>query len=174
MNKKKYKLFFHDDNMYFDSINNDAEIDYKYIKKQINNGKKQVVLSSKVMMDILDDIYHKIVNEQLREFELKNIIFIDDDSELNSSIEEHIFKVKENIDNLLFLIEYINLLCSQESIEIRNISFNLRDNNNNLYMLDLYVNGILYVQTFDEKINNKNILKYLSDIIWSSMKGWFI
>lgn len=171
MNTKKYKLFFYNGNIHFEHIPDYVDY-YEYIRLKVSDGNRQVIIPSNVMMDILKDLYDRASMKKSSFIRLKRIQFIDDDSELNDSVTEFIMQINRGTACIEKLIEHLRSLFDEQLVEIRNIEFDIIDGNN-MYIFNLYVNGILYINTFKDTKECKEILTHLSQVIWSKMRGWF-
>lgn len=171
MNTKQYKLFFYSDDMHFEYMPDCVDY-YEYIKSKVSDGHRQVIIPSKIMMDIFKDLYDKVLMKKNPSINLKRIIFIDEDSELNDLTRTYIDRINDNRMCIEELIEHLNSLFDEQLVEIRNIEFNIIDDNN-IYMFNLYVNGILYIKTFGSMEECEKILTHFSQVIWSKMGRLF-
>ncbi len=130
---------------------------YSYIAEQKEKGNRQILITTKQMIKILE-IYIYNSNAEIME-----IIFLENDADYKKEIDELVTKLnKRNIPfaNFIKKIEFLN---SNDSVDIQSIEFNYRLNDL-IFIVKLYLNGILYISDHGEEATNNEIKKLIMNI----------
>ena len=168
--KKKYK------------INIVKRLKVKY-KKNLNNFSEEKILINNCNNDINEDQNimkrNKRIQKSKKEIERKKKIILI----IKEDLENYILFTKNNMDNINLLIKNYNYsiigqLLMKEKIDLSNliifyleISFNIIDTKNKIYICNDYINNIIekYKRTYLNKNNfiqtHEDILEILIDII---------
>ena len=164
MKMKKYKLFWKlgdaDKNIIYKGFNDEEEY-YSFLKKQFDDGYRQIIVSSEIMIELIKDF---VINQELKiykiEFAEEDQSLIDDISNLRDAVSAKPVKFNALIEKLLFLSQ-------TSSIDISRIYISGRLKNG--AAVDSYVqsNGIVAIS---ENIDNK-ILDRVSAIIERCLFG---
>lgn len=132
---------------------------YRYILSKIKNiDVKQFIITSNLFFDLID----YCVNNQLF---IKRINFADSIEEEHSEfIREYLSKVNSRTNNIYenkkFLLDELNWITSDESIDIKTTSFTIEKSNNSIrfFEVELFHNGVIY-------INNQIVLAETIDVL---------
>lgn len=127
---------------------------YKFIKKYSEQGYYQVILSSMIMIDLLQ---HYFID---RKFEINSITFMEEDNEIEEEIEILLEKIKENRERFYYLVEKLKFLNEDSSIDVKRIELSHFDKSGstNLY---LQANGLYGIN--ENKYEEEE--KYIKDIV---------
>lgn len=153
MKMKSGKFYLKNDNI--TPIEYDKEMDYyKFVKKYNNLGYYQVILPSDVMIEILKYYFCD------RKFKIVSVELLEEDDDLSSEINFLIDQIGNDRDFFVDLVERLNFLKSNSSVEIKKIELSSYKNNEST-LLYFQVNGVFGI---DNDSYEKEI-QYLSEIV---------
>lgn len=163
MKHRLCKIFIKNDNAskidlidYDTSINHDY---YTFIKEQMNLGFQQFILTSDLIMSLMD---YYVLSKNLR---INSIEFMEEDQEINRITET--LSDSKHINNYLKLKKELSFLSQNSSIEIKKINLINPLGNDLPISIFFQVNGIIGIdsKSYDEE------KKVLSDIISNLVQG---
>jgi hypothetical protein len=126
---------------------------YNFIKQQRDNEFIQLIVNSKLMMVLIK--YYFIE----RQFQIKKIEMMEEDEDFSASCNILINALSNDRAKLNDLLDFVEKLDDEESIEIFKISLKYRNAETNEYIgVDIQANGVIKINT-DAYENEKNILK---------------
>ena len=108
---------------------------YCMVKKHRENGYYQVILSSKMMINILKEYFYN------RNCKILYIEWLEEDDELNREINKFLEKINDDRDCFEWLIDKINYLLEEGSIDIKKIGFSFREEKT--VSISILVNGVI-------------------------------
>ena len=110
---------------------------YQMVQKTINNGYRQIICTSSLMISIIEHylVYHNA--------KLSNIEFLQEEDELNTEIREIIRKLRDNGAYWAILKERLEFLSKYDSIDIKQVVFKCIEGDG--YIIDVRVNGLISI-----------------------------
>lgn len=118
---------------------------YEFIKSAQIKGYKQNIITSDIMIKILENFlfsYNVTINE---------IIFLEEDYELESEIKNLINKININSLYWIQLKERLLFLSNTDSIDIKKISFRCNTEKYQ-FLVDVFINGLFSVNSkYDDR-----------------------
>ncbi|MDU0318787.1 hypothetical protein RWU37_01240 [Enterococcus sp. 2CBP] len=151
---KRYKLFKSRINNGIDAIEIKGDY-YPFVRSKLDEGYSQVVISSAVMLDILEKMF---INKQAR---IVTIELIEEDDQYEQQIQQLIASTVKDRAYFYNLMKELSFLSKNESIEIKSIRVQYRLEEKPID-IKLSVNGLINVGE-NEKI--KNEISFLEEII---------
>lgn len=109
---------------------------YSYVEGNVNNGFRQVIITSEIMLAIIE---HFLVNHKSK---LVNIEFLVEDDELNEEINVFLKKMESNGAVWATLKERLNFVSYNDSIDIKKIELKCLEEYG--FMISIQVNGIFW------------------------------
>lgn len=135
---------------------------YTFLKQQREVGNKQIIITSDIMINII----RKVCLE--RKFHIYKIVLVEEDSEIEYELDKLITQVQNNAAYFGDLIEKIQFLSEQSSIDLARVY--MKGHFSNGFTPNLYVqaNGILGVnsESFDE------LTQEISTVVERCLAGW--
>lgn len=116
----------------------DSEDYYSFIKKNHEKGFIQVIITSQIMIQIIEELVFK------RDFSVSNMEFMEEDDSYNKDIKSLIVNNKDIKKYHNFIIRELEFLSEKTSIEIKRISFKKMEGDIPI-MFYIQSNGILGV-----------------------------
>lgn len=149
--KKNEKKLFYDGNKYLlDKIPEDKDY-FIFLREMHDNNKyRQVVISSRIMLEILKEKF------STSKATIKKIQLQRNDEEYQNILDDLIEDVRVDRDNFVNLIDEIHSLNSDDSIDIRFIDYNIR-NEDGVIETTISNNGIIRFETYDVKDDDSNL-----------------
>lgn len=116
---------------------------YNLIEEQYNLGKKQIILNSSFMIQLLEFFFVE------KKFNIKSFEFAEDDGEYSERFKKIIINVNKNRNIFHKLLDNLETIRSEDSIEIFQMILNDDDND---IILNFKSNGIIIMdkEYFDE------------------------
>lgn len=114
---------------------------YTFLKKCHNDGYRQVIITSEIMVKLIKDFVLK------KELSVYNIEFIEEDNDLKDEISELLIEVHNDKSFFSELIEKLNFLSEKSSIDIQRVYFKGRNSNNIAISLYIQSNGIIGIDS---------------------------
>lgn len=142
------------------TYNPDIKIDYyTYIKKKLELGYHQFIVTSDMMIRIIERlcIY--------RDFEINKIELLEEDDNQQTILSEYIKLTKVNKVYFHKLMEELNFIRQESSVDIKRVSFRGKSKNGNFLRLYIQVNGIYGVDDEFFKEETEEIIKILRGYI---------
>lgn len=165
MGKFMNKLFIKNDNgikkivpkPYDPAINKDY---YSYVKRYCDKGFNQFIITSEYMMELLEYYFLE------RKFSITEIIFLEDDLELEENISWHLERLTEDRAYYNKLIDRLKFLFDDSSIDIKRIVLQgkLLDQKKGYMSIMAQVNGIYSIDLKQEEHFNEENKKIISII----------
>ena len=112
---------------------------YKIVKEGCTKGYKQIILTSNIMATILKDYFYKC------HVEILNIEFMEEDESLKQEINSILTNISEDRAHFAELINTINFLSKESSIDIKKIEMKYKNIENKSIRISIQVNGIYSV-----------------------------
>lgn len=158
MKTNKYKLFWKkgdvDKNIFCRSFYDDDEY-YSFIKRQFDDGYRQIIISSEAMIEL---IKYCVIVKHLKTYKIE---FSEDDSSLSESIDNLLEEIEKRPVLFNNLIDKLLFLSETSSIDISRIYISGRISNGDA--LDFYIqsNGILAINGSEDDFLNEitNLIK---------------
>lgn len=135
---------------------------YKFVRLNIEQGYSQVVIPSNILIALLKYFF---LNKKAK---IVDINFLEEDDENKKQMTYLIDKVNVDREFFVDLMEELNFLSAQETVEIKNIRLMHRDNGKSVD-LKLSLNGLL---TVGGKGDIEGDIKYINDYVWENLKSW--
>ena len=162
MKEKTYKLFWKINEIhrkvYSIVYPNDKEY-YEFIEEQHKKGFRQITITSELMIKLIK----KLVIEN--NININEILFLNDDKDIQKDIEYEISHVTKNTKDLTSLIKTIEFYTKENNIDIKRICFNGYIKTQKQAIIYMQANGILGI-----KGESYNIIKtYIANIIESEL-----
>ncbi|MGL6024424.1 MAG: hypothetical protein ACRC0F_07390 [Cetobacterium sp.] len=121
---------------------------FEFVRSQYSKGFKQVIITSKVMLEILSNYFYK--NYRINEIE-----FGEEDEELDDEIKKILTKIDKDRGCFNQLLKKLECIGQESSIDIVKIKMtNLNKENDIYFSFTLRVNGILSINSVSEEENN--------------------
>ncbi len=162
MRYKKAKFFWKKNNLskIVSCLEYDDKIEYySFIKTCYAKEYRQIIITSELMIEI---IKYFAINKNLLVYEIE---LVEDDNELKEELELLIANTRKNGFFFQQLIEKLNFLAEQSSIDIQRIYIKGRDTENNAVNFFIQSNGIIGInnESFESISNDvrKIIKEYL-------------
>lgn len=131
---------------------------YAFIQNNQSNGYNQCIVTSDIMIDILQ---HFILNGKV---EVTSIEFMVEDEDLETEIHSILEHMKQNFGYWEILKQKISFLSQNDSIELKKVSFRKLTEGGALFSIQ--VNGLIVVS--ENEYNN--ITKEISSIVGGCIK----
>lgn len=122
---------------------------YSFVKRNLASGYHQLSVPSEIMLEIISSFLESGT------WGIDKIEMMEDDSELNSSLETIISSIETNPGKILSLFEYLNTIIEDSSIEVKRIYLSGRDEHGILRRVFIQVNGIIGVYNAVNEIHTK-------------------
>ena len=159
MISRQGKLFKSNISNSVECIENDAGQNYyAFIQNKQNNGYNQCIVTSDIMIYILQ---HFILNGKV---EVTSIEFMVEDEDLETEIHSILEHMKRNSGYWEILKQKISFLSQNDSIELKKVSFRKLTEGGTLFSVQ--VNGLIVVS--ENEYNN--ITKEISSIVGGCIK----
>lgn len=158
----QYKLFMEKGNAGIEAIKIDGTDYYSFVRKKIDEGHSQIIISSSIMLQVLRKMF---VDKKAK---IVSINFIEDDFEYLEQMNNLIDSVNKDRDYFYDLMKELSFLAEQESVEIKNIRVKYRQNGKPID-LSLSVNGLIKAGE-NEGVGRE--ISFMVDSIWENVKGW--
>ena len=132
---------------------------YRFVKNYSEQGYYQVILSSTIMIDLLQNYFVE------RKFEIVGIDFMEEDEVLKNEIDILIRQIGESREKFCYLIEKLKFLNEDSSIEVKKLELKHLDRLGSTFLY-LQVNGLygIYIKHYDTEEN------YIKDIVERNLR----
>ncbi|MBP4085978.1 MULTISPECIES: hypothetical protein [Enterococcus] len=154
MDYKRYKLFKSQVNNSIVAIEINGDY-YPFVRSKLDEGYSQIVISSAVMLDILEKMF---INKQAK---IVAIELIEEDDQYEQQIQQLIASTVQDRAYFYNLMKELSFLSENESIEIKSIRVRYRLEEKPID-IKLSVNGLINV---GENEIIKNEISFLEEII---------
>ena len=117
---QKYKLFWKMHNngkTIVDLPYSEDEDYYSYLKKWYDQGYRQVIVSSEIMLELISDY---VVDKRLIPYEIN---FAEEDEELVHEINHYLAQLKKKPSIIVKLLNKLRFSCDESSIDMKRIYF---------------------------------------------------
>lgn len=132
---------------------------YNFIKRQGNLGLKQVIITSEIMIKLME---HYIIS---RKFDIYKIDFIVEDKTLNDEINIYLSKIKEDRAILGHLLNHLKFLAYEDSIDIKSITLQGRARKiDKESRIIIKVNGLFSISEYSYQDESKQLENIISSI----------
>lgn len=151
-----YKIFLDKSNEIkkIEYTSNDQKNYFEFVKSCYEKGFKQVIITSKMMLNILEEFFYK-------KYRINEINFCEDDDELNEELKRLMDKIEIDRAYFKLLLDKLECLGQDSSIDIESIKMSDSNKNNGKYFtFSIRVNGIMTLSS-----NNENDEKIIFDIL---------
>lgn len=152
MKYKKEKIFWvargPSKEVIFESWDEEEEY-YSFVKRNLASGYHQLSVPSEIMLKIISSFLESGT------WGIDKIEMMEDDSELNASLETIISSIDTNPGKIISLFEYLNTITEDSSIEVKRIYLSGRDEHGTLRRVFIQVNGIIGVYNAVNEIHTK-------------------
>ena len=152
MKYKKEKIFWvargPSKEVIFESWDEEEEY-YTFVQRNLASGYHQLSVTSEIMLKIMSCFLESGT------WGIDKIEMMEDDSELDASLETIISSTRTNPGKILSLFEYLNTIIEDSSIEVKRIYLSERDEHGKLRMVFIQVNGIIGVYNAVNEIHTK-------------------
>lgn len=131
---------------------------FEFVKSQYEKGFKQVIITSKMMLEILS--YYFYNNYRVNEIE-----FCEEDYDLDNEIRNILLKIERDRGEFNTLLKKLDCIAEDSSIDIAKIKMtSLKQVDNKYFSFTLRVNGIFSVNN-ENLIEENKILKIIKESI---------
>ncbi|MGG5306926.1 hypothetical protein IGK38_001591 [Enterococcus pernyi] len=154
MDYKRYKLFKSQVNNSINAIEINGDY-YPFVRSKLDEGYSQIVISSAIMLDILEKMF---ISKQAK---ILAIELIEEDDQYEQQIKQLIDSTGKDRAYFYNLMKELSFLSENESIEIKSIRFKYRVEGK-LIDIKLSVNGL--INAGENEIIKKEI-SFLEEII---------
>lgn len=155
----KYFKFFMEENEKIEAIpylQEDQKSYFKFVKSQYEKGLRQIIITSKIMIKILEEYFID------RKFRISEIKFAEEDIELNGEIEKYLTELERDRGYFLKLLKRLECIANNSSIDIEKLQLISSERVEGSYItISLKVNGILIIS----ENGIKSELNYISNNI---------
>lgn len=159
--KKLFKLFQDKDKkiVAIEYSETDQKNYFEFVRTQHVRGMRQVIVTSELMLEILKVFFLEY------NFKIININLAEEDEDLILEIGRILNTVGENRENFIKLLEKLECIANDSSIDIEKIELKSMQKIDNCYInFSIRVNGILSIEEEnDHKL--KKIIKIIKDKI---------
>lgn len=128
---------------------NEKEEYYSFVKKELALGYHQLSITSEIMLKIISSFL------ETGYWAIDEIVMMEEDDDLSSSLEVMIESCKKNPGKILSLFNYLRSIIDDSSIEVKRIYLSGRDINGTLRKVFVQVNGIIGVYNSVDEINSR-------------------
>lgn len=135
---------------------------YTFVRMSLSKGLKQVILPSDILLNVMMYLFKK------KKAKIVRIEFLEEDEEYNALIAKLIESVNRDRDYFIDLMEELNYLSGNQTVEIKCIRMKYRENDI-LNDISLSVNGLI---NYGESKNSLKQIDEINDYIWNQMKTW--
>lgn len=125
---------------------------YSFIKDKIQEGFRQVIITSDIMIEYLVFAFSK------RKASLVEVELLEDDPDYQNEINNDISAVNGNRDLFVNLVEELKYLSDEKTAEIKLIKIKYRENSKPV-VLSISINGLITHSSNEESIKGINDLK---------------
>lgn len=133
---------------------------FNFIKEQHNRGLIQVIITSELMLKILEKYFIE------RKFKINKIKFAEEDSVLIKEIEIILENVSKDREYFFLLLKKLECIANNSSIDIEEIELLSTERKNGKYIkIAIRVNGIIIL----DEVNYDCELKEISKVIEENM-----
>lgn len=129
---------------------------YTYIAKQKEKGFRQILITTQEMIRIMEFYFNNF------DANIMEIVFYQNDDDYTNEIQKNISDMNKKLANFQHLIERLECINSEDSIDIQSIEFFYEIDNYN-YILKIYLNGIVNINNHGDT-SNKELDKLIKNI----------
>ena len=139
----------------------DENLDYlNFVKKQHEIGWRQVIITSEVMINLIE----KLKEDNL---DLYDIEFMEDyESEIKNEIKDYIDLMKKEKSYFSIILKELYFLSERSSIEIKRIYFKGRNENNSVVRCFVQSNGIISVNDSSYNYISEKIRRIVEELLF--------
>lgn len=127
---------------------------YTFVKREVASGCHQISITSEIMLKVIKQFV------LLGNWSVDKIEMMEEDYELNEILNNLIENSHSCPKKIIELLDYIQTIVEESSIEIKRVYLSGRDNGNKLSAFFIQVNGIIGVYN-----NNDQVINILRHVI---------
>lgn len=128
---------------------------YSYIKEKSQGGYHQVIITSQMMINLIEYLCIE------RDFEVSKIEFLEDDVSQDETIANYLKLIKRNKIYFHKLIEELTFIKDESSIDIKKVYFIGHSKEGKYFRILVQVNGIYQIDKEFFECETKEITKIL-------------
>lgn len=141
----------------YDKTKNDY---YGFVKKHNEIGLKQVIITSEIMIKLIE------VYVLSRKFNINRVEFMVNDSILDDEINRYLHDMKKDRANLVYLLNHLKFLSHDESIDIKSIELQGKEiETDKTCRLIIRVNGLFSISEYSYNDESEYLISKILEVL---------